>query len=177
MSLPEQEQLLEKSQLFHIKGTDSTGRCIIRIVGKFFPARALNVKVWKKYMEEKVFPALGQQPFCLVYLHTHVQSSKNSPGISILRSINEALPITIKRNLEAIYFVHPDLQTKLFMATFGRFLLSRGWYEKLRFINRLEFLWEHVRRGEVEIPEFVYHHDEDLVRLSLIDQGLQRDRH
>ncbi|KAL6011823.1 hypothetical protein ACLOJK_002289 [Asimina triloba] len=173
----DQELLLEKLQPFKIQGSDQGGRKILRIVGKFFPARAVNEEVLKKYLEETIFPSLGQRPFCVVYIHTHVQRSENFPGISTLRSIYEALPAAVKENLEAVYFVHPGLQARLFFATFGRFLFSGGLYGKLRYINRLEFLWEHVRKGKVDIPEFVYDHDEELEYRPLMDYGLESDHH
>jgi hypothetical protein len=35
----EQEELLEKSEVFKIKGRDKHGRKILRIIGKFFPGK------------------------------------------------------------------------------------------------------------------------------------------
>lgn len=48
-------------------------------------------------------------------------------------------------------------------------------YEKLRYVSRLDLLWEHVRRNEIEIPEFVYDHDEDLEHRPMMDYGLESD--
>eukprot|EP00262_Sarcandra_glabra_P017249 TRINITY_DN5838_c1_g1_i1.p1 TRINITY_DN5838_c1_g1~~TRINITY_DN5838_c1_g1_i1.p1 ORF type:complete len:213 (+),score=15.17 TRINITY_DN5838_c1_g1_i1:137-775(+) len=171
--LTEEEELLERLQVFKIQGRDKQGRNILRIIGKLFPARVLNSEVVKNYLEEKAFKQLDAGPFCVVYVHTHVQRGDNFPGISTLRSIYEALPITVKENLETVYFIHPGLQTRLFFATFGRFLFSGGLYGKLRYINRLEFLWEFMRRGEIEIPEFVFDHDEVLEFHPLMDYGLE----
>lgn len=89
--------------------------------------RAVSLEGLKKYLAEKVFPLLEGRPFCLVYVHTHVQRAENFPGISTLRSIYEALPMAVKENLETVYFVHPGLQARLFFATFGRFLFSGGY--------------------------------------------------
>ncbi|RWR92395.1 protein GDAP2 [Cinnamomum micranthum f. kanehirae] len=174
-SIPEQEHLLDKSQAFKIHGRDKGGRKILQIIGKYFPARAVSFEGVRKYVEEKVFPLLEGRPFCMVYVHTHVQRAENFPGISTLRSIYEELPMTVKENLEAVYFVHPGLQARLFFATFGRFLFSGGLYGKMRYISRTEFLWEHIRKGEIEIPEFVYDHDEELEYRSLMDYGLESD--
>ncbi|KAF8377753.1 hypothetical protein HHK36_031138 [Tetracentron sinense] len=174
-SQSDQEQLIESLEIFKIQGTDKRGRKILRIIGKLFPARILSCEVLKKYLEEKIFPELGEQPFSVVYLHSEVQRSENFPGISTLRSIYEDLPIAIKEHLEAVYFVHPGLQARLFLATFGRLLFSGGLYGKLKYVNRLEFLWEHMKRKEVEIPEFVYDHDEDLEYRPMMDYGLESD--
>lgn len=80
----------------------------------------------KKYLEEKVYPKLEKKPFSVVYVHTGVQRSENFPGISALRSIYDGIPMEVKDNLQTVYFVHPDLQARLFFATFGRFLFTGG---------------------------------------------------
>lgn len=168
-------QLIKNLDLFKIKGRDRRGRTVLRVVGKFFPARILSVEVVNKYLEEKVFPVLEKRPFAVVYVHTDVEKSENSPGISGLRSIYDAIPAIVRQNLEAVYFVHPDLQSRLFFATFGRFIFSGGLYEKLRYVSRVDFLWEQVRRNEVELPEFVMDHDEDLEYRPMMDYGLESD--
>ena len=52
---------------------------------------------------------------------------------------------------------------------------SRRLYSKLKYVSRLEFLWDHVRRSEIEIPDFVYDHDEDLEYRPMMDYGLESD--
>ena len=48
-------------------------------------------------------------------------------------------------------------------------------YGKLRYISRVDYLWEHVRRNEVEMPEFVYDHDDDLEFRPMMDYGQESD--
>ncbi|KDP43715.1 hypothetical protein JCGZ_22342 [Jatropha curcas] len=171
----EQQQLIDKLDIFKIHGKDRHGRKILRFIGKSFPARFLNVDLVKSYLKEKIYPQLEKEPFSVLYVHTGVQRSENFPGISALRSIYDAIPINVKDNLHAVYFLHPGLQSRLFLATFGRFLFSGGLYGKLRYINRIDYLWDHVRRNEVEIPEFVHDHDEDLEYRPMMDYGLESD--
>ncbi|GLT82567.1 hypothetical protein SLE2022_009310 [Rubroshorea leprosula] len=97
------------TDIFKIHGKDKRGHKILRIIGKFFPARLLSVDGLKKYLEENIFPRLGRKPFSVVYVHTGVQRSENFPGISALRVIYDAIPINVKENLQAVYFVHPGL--------------------------------------------------------------------
>ncbi|KAL5706370.1 hypothetical protein ACHQM5_024547 [Ranunculus cassubicifolius] len=175
-SLSQQLQLIEKLEIFKIQGRDKRGRRILRVIGKFLPGKVMSSEALKIYLEDKIFPVLGERPFSVVYLHTNdVQKNENFPGISTLRSIYEALPITIKENLETVYFVHAGLQARLFLATFGRFLFSGGLYGKLKYVNRLEFLYDHVRRNEIEIPDFVRDHDEELEYRPMMDYGLESD--
>ncbi|KAI6671560.1 hypothetical protein NL676_006445 [Syzygium grande] len=175
LSRAEQEQLIEKLQVFKIKGRDKRGRKILRIIGKFFPARFLSAEVLNEYLEDKIYPRLSKKPFSVVYVHSEVQRSDNFPGFSALRSIYDSIPAQIKDNLETVHFVHPGLQARLFFATFGRLLFTGGLYGKLNYVSRLDLLWEHVRRGEIEIPEFAQEHDEDLQCRPMMDYGLESD--
>ncbi|KAH7849721.1 hypothetical protein Vadar_022118 [Vaccinium darrowii] len=175
LSQSEQEKLLEKLGMFKIQGRDKRGRKLLCIIGKLFPAKHVSVEALKKYLEEKILPGLDERPFVVVYLHTGVQRRENFPGISALRSIYDAIPINVKDRIEAVYFLHPGLQSRLFLATFGRLVLRRGLYWKLKYVSRLEFLWEHVRRNEIEIPEFVSDHDEELESRPMMNYGLESD--
>ncbi|KAF8022641.1 hypothetical protein BT93_F0223 [Corymbia citriodora subsp. variegata] len=164
LSDSQQRRLLHKLDLFRLQGRDRRGRAVLRVVGKFFPARCVRVEALTKYLEETVFPKLEDQKFAVVYVHTGVRRSENCPGISALRSVYGAIPAGVKRNLEAVYFVHPGLQARLFLATFGRLLFAGGLYEKIKYVSRVEFLWEEVRRKELELPEFVYELDDEMER-------------
>jgi len=53
--------------------------------------------------------------------------------------------------------------------------LWHRFYSKLVYINRLEFLTEHVRKGQVDIPEFVMEHDKELEARPLMDYGFEAD--
>jgi len=175
LSLSDQHHLIEKLQIFKIQGRDKRGRKVLRVIGNLFPARHVSCEALKTYLEEKIFVNLGERPFSVVYVHTGVRRTENFPGISTLRSIYEAIPINVRDHLEAVYFVHPGLQARLFLATFGRLIFSGGLYWKLKYVNRLEFLWEHVRRKEIEIPEFVCDHDEKLEYRRMMDYGMESD--
>ena len=48
-------------------------------------------------------------------------------------------------------------------------------YGKLRYVSRVDYLWEHVRRNEIEMPEFVYDHDDDLEYRPMMDYGQESD--
>ncbi|KAK3231929.1 hypothetical protein Dsin_003810 [Dipteronia sinensis] len=155
------------------------GLCIcIYIYIYIYTGRLVSKQVLKKYLEEKIFPQLKEEPFTVVYVHTGAQTCENFPGIYALRSIYDALPMNVRDHLETVYFLHPTLQTRLFLATLGRLLFNGGLYRKLRYVTRLEFLWEHVRRKEIEIPEFVNDHDAELEYRPMImtmDYGLESD--
>lgn len=95
----------------------------------------MNEEALKEYLEKRIFSELNGRPFVVVYLHAYANRADNFPGVSGLRSIYEALPSAVRDGLQAVFFVHPGLQARLFFATFGRFLFSSGYGFFLSFLN------------------------------------------
>lgn len=137
----------------------------------------MSVEAVKKFLEDEIFPDLDGRPFSAVYVHTGVSRGENFPGISALKSIHDAVPPGVRENLDAFYFLHPGIQSRLFLAAFGRLLFGGGGlYGKVKYVNRLEFLWDHVRRKGAEMPEFVHDFDEEMEwRPQTVDYGLESD--
>ncbi|KAM7257890.1 hypothetical protein ACFE04_013631 [Oxalis oulophora] len=166
---------LQLLQFFHLQGSDKHGNRIFRIVGKYFPAPVICGERLKKYIYQKIRSELPEGPFCIVYMHTTVQTEDNNPGLSILRWIYEDLPSVCKDRLQTLYFVHPGLRSRLVFATLGRFFLTGGLYWKIKYVSRLQYLWEDIKKGEIEIPEFVQNHDNVLEHRPLTDYGIEPD--
>lgn len=166
---------LEFLQAFRFEGYDKSGNRIFRIVGKFFPALVISGERLKKYIFHKIFTELPEGPFCIVYMHSTVQKEENSPGLSVLRWIYEGLPSDYKDRLRVLYFVHPGIRSRLVFATLGRFFLSGGLYWKIRYISRLQYLWEDIKKDQIEIPDFVQSHDDVLEHRPLTDYGIEPD--
>ncbi|XP_020585577.1 ganglioside-induced differentiation-associated protein 2-like [Phalaenopsis equestris] len=161
-------------QILRFEGLDKSGNRILRIVGKYFPATVVSGERLKRFVSHKLTTELPEGPFCILYMHTTVQN-ENNPGMFILWRIYEDLPVEYKERLRVIYFLHPGLRSRLAIATLGRLFLSGGIYWKIKYISRLEFVWADIRKGQVEIPEFVQRHDEVLERRPLTDYGLEAD--
>uniref|UniRef100_A0A2P2IWW0 CRAL-TRIO domain-containing protein n=1 Tax=Rhizophora mucronata TaxID=61149 RepID=A0A2P2IWW0_RHIMU len=166
---------LERLQFFRIQGYDKSSNRIVRVVGKYFPAQVISGERLKKYIFYKIFSELPEGPFCIVYIHSTVQKEENSPGMTILRWIYEELPTEGKERLQVVYFIHPGLRSRLVFATLGRFFLSGGLYWKIKYVSRLQYLWEDIKKGEIEIPEFVKSHDDVLEHRPLTDYGIEPD--
>ncbi|KAG5242583.1 hypothetical protein OIU78_003646 [Salix suchowensis] len=166
---------LDLLQFFTLHGSDKSGNRVFRIVGKYFPAQVVSGERLKKYIFHKICSELPEGPFCIVYMHSTVQKEDNSPGITILRWIYEELPAVIKDRLQTVYFIHPGLRSRLVFATLGRFFLSGGLYWKIKYVSRLQYLWDDIKKGEVEIPEFVQNHDNILENRPLTDYGIEPD--
>lgn len=166
---------LEELQFFSTEGIDKQGRRILRVVGKFFPAAlAVDKSRLRDYVVYKISREVSNEPFCVVYFHTRAKRNENCPGVFNLRWIYETLPQEFRVRLEAFYFVHPGLVSSTIMGTIGR-LLSNGLYDKLNYASRLEFLWDHVRKGQLEVPDFIFEHDKVLEERPLMDYWLESD--
>ncbi|XP_042023046.1 ganglioside-induced differentiation-associated protein 2-like [Salvia splendens] len=155
-------------------GCDKSGNRIFRIVGKYF-ALVIPGERLKKYVFHKILTEMDEGPFCIVYMHSTVQKEDNSPGLTMLRWIYEELPDEYKDRLQAVYFIHPGLRSRLVFATLGRLLLSEGLYWKIKYVSRLQYLWHDIKKGQVEIPEFVQQHDDILEHRPLTDYGIEPD--
>ncbi|XP_015691541.1 uncharacterized protein LOC102708993 [Oryza brachyantha] len=177
----EQDILLEKKQVITVaQGRDKAGRPIVRIVGKNFPARELGdggggqaEAALKGYVRRRVLPAIGDAEFVVVYMHSGVDRGENFPGVGAIRAAYESMPAAVRERLHAVYFLHPGLQSRLLFSTIGRFLFSSGLYGKLRYVSRLEYLLVHMRKGELDVPEVVRRHDDELERRPLMDYGIE----
>ncbi|XP_074584743.1 uncharacterized protein LOC141840602 [Curcuma longa] len=166
---------LEALQAFRLQGSDKAGNRILRIVGKYFPAAVIDGERLKRYVFHKFITELTEEPFCIVYMHSTVQSEDNNPGISIMRWIYEELPLDFKDRLQVVYFLHPGLRSRLVLATLGRLFLSGGLYWKIKYVSRLQYLWDDIKKGQLEIPEFVQEHDNVLEHRPLTDYGIEPD--
>ncbi|KAL0555050.1 hypothetical protein IC582_008982 [Cucumis melo] len=175
---------LDLLQFVRLEGSDKAGNRILRVVGKYFPAVVVSGERLKRYIFHKFQNELSEGPFCIVYFHTTAQKDDNCPGLTILRWIYEELPSDYKDRLQFLYFVHPGLRSRLVLATFGRFFLSGGnfhrflvniLYWKIKYVSRLQYLSEDIKKGEVEIPDFVKSHDEVLEHRPLTDYGIEPD--
>ncbi|KAL2509062.1 CRAL-TRIO domain-containing protein [Forsythia ovata] len=58
----------------------------------------------------------------------------------------------------------------------GERLFAIVLYWKVRYMNRLKYLWDNVRRKEIEIPEFIYEYEEQLeYQYPTMEYGLESD--
>ncbi|XP_002968258.2 protein GDAP2 homolog [Selaginella moellendorffii] len=173
---PTSEEAAEFDKLDFLKldGVDRQGRRIVRIVGKFFPAAAFSKDKLHAYILHKLkFLSVeaGGPSFVVVYFHTGVENSVNNPGLLTLRWLYESLPPESKHGIDAIYFVHPGLQSRLLLATLGRMFLSEGFYAKVNYVPRIEFMWSYIDSDQLEVPEFAWEYDDNLECRPYFDYG------
>lgn len=67
------------------------------------------------------------------------------------------------------WFLLLNFNIKLFL--FSSFRL----YWKIKYVSRLQYLWDDIKKGQVEIPELVQRHDDVLEHRPLTDYGIEPD--
>lgn len=64
---------------------------------------------------------------------------------------------------------------KLYIKCFHCFIVFARLYWKIKYVSRLQYLWDDIKKGQVEIPEFVKSHDDVLEHRPLTDYGIEPD--
>lgn len=61
------------------------------------------------------------------------------------------------------------------MYVLVRFIPFDRLYWKVKYVSRLQYLWQDMKKGSIEIPDFVLEHDEVLEKRPLTDYGIEPD--
>lgn len=94
-----------------------------------------------------------EQDYSLVYFHYGL-SSKNKPSIAWIWQAYKAFDRKYKKNLQALYLVHPTSFLKIISQVF-RPVISVKFGRKINYINSLKELSEYIKLEQLAIPEQV----------------------
>lgn len=92
-----------------------------------------------------------EQDYSLIYFHYGL-SSKNKPSLSWIVQVYKAFDRKYKKNLKALYLVHPTNFLKIVSQLF-RPLISAKFGRKLNYINTLAELNEEIPLDKLDIPQ------------------------
>ncbi|XP_020577168.1 protein GDAP2 homolog isoform X1 [Phalaenopsis equestris] len=137
-------------------GVDSEGRPVIVVVGAHFLLRCLELERFVLYVV-KEFEPLIQKPYTIVYFHS-AASLQMRPDLGWMKKLQQVLGRKHRRNLHAIYVLHPTLGLKATIFTLQLFVDGETW-QKVVYIDRLLQLFKYVPREQLTIPDFVFQHD------------------
>lgn len=57
----------------------------------------------------------------------------------------------------------------------NQFLCLCSLYWKVKYVSRLQYLWDDIKKEDIEIPDFVKSHDDVLEDRPLTDYGIEPD--
>ncbi|CAH0546232.1 unnamed protein product [Brassicogethes aeneus] len=149
---------ISKYGIIDVKGDDSLGRKIIVLYACKLPAiKEIDHGHFLNYLK-KTLENYVQQDYSLVYFHYGL-SSKNKPSLGWLVQAYKAFDRNYKKNLKALYLVHPTSFLK-FVSQLFRPLISAKFGRKLNYINSLKELDEHIKINILDIPHEVIEYDQ-----------------
>jgi len=151
---------IAKYKIFQLAGDDLTGRPVIAFSACRLPVRNLIdhqklLRFLKDTLEHYV-----ENDYTIVYFHYGL-SSQNKPSLKWLLQVYRELDRKYKKNLKALYMVHPSSFIKIVFNMFYPFI-SKKFGQKINNINKLDDLAPHIRLDQLDIPKEVRDHDEQI---------------
>ncbi|KXZ51642.1 hypothetical protein GPECTOR_12g606 [Gonium pectorale] len=162
---------LDQLEFLRVSGRDSEGRPLVTVVSRNFPAKVLNVERVYRYLITRLDAVAEDGPYSVVWFHTCASYWQNCPSVAWMWRTYERLPCKYRSNLHRMFVVHCDLPLWLGLAALGP-LCSEDLWRKVEWVSRVEFLWEHVPKKQLALPDFVAEHDSVLEDQPLMDYGL-----
>lgn len=143
-----------------VKGDDAVGRKIIVLYAcKLPPVKEIDHSLFLQYLTYTL-QKFVEQDYSLVYFH-HGLNSKNKPSVSWLWQAYRAIDRNYKKNLKALYIVHPTSFLKLVSQVFKP-VISVKFGKKINYIANLKELNDHIDIKLLSIPDSVKAHDQSI---------------
>ncbi|CAH1396877.1 unnamed protein product [Nezara viridula] len=150
-----------KYGIVEVFGDDTAGRRIIVVSAcKLPPSKDLDHSKLLRYLMYTL-DKFVEQDYTLVYFHYGL-NSKNKPTLSWLWQAYKAFDRKYKKNLKALYLVHPTNLIRVVWQLF-KAVISVKFGRKVMYVNYLNELAEHLNLEQITIPDLVIQHDERLL--------------
>ncbi|KAJ6689941.1 hypothetical protein OIU85_006249 [Salix viminalis] len=137
-------------------GVDSEGHPVMVVVGAHFLLRCLDLERFVHHVV-KEFEPLIQKPYTIAYFHS-AATLQVQPDLGWMRRLQQILGRKHRRNLHAIYVLHPNFHLKATVFALQVFVDNVTW-KKVVYVDRLLQLFKYVPREQLTIPDFVFQHD------------------
>ncbi|XP_001604462.2 rho GTPase-activating protein 1 [Nasonia vitripennis] len=149
--------------IVEVVGDDSAGRKVIVVSACKLPPvgkEAFNHAKLLRYLTHTL-DTFVEQDYSLVYFH-HGLTSKNKPPLSWLWQAYKAFDRKYKKNLKALYLVHPTNFIRIVWQLFKP-AISAKFGRKMMYVNYLDELAQYINLDQLIIPQQVIEHDEQLM--------------
>lgn len=147
--------------IIEMAGDDVFGRKVIVFSAcKLPPKTELDHARLLEYMRHTLDQYV-ENDYIIVYFH-HGMTSKNKPKLSWMVQVYRELDRKYKKNLKALYLVHPTNFIRILWSIFRPFI-SVKFGRKMMYINYLHELKEHLHFDQLKVPPMVLSYDAKLV--------------
>ncbi|KAK3098771.1 hypothetical protein FSP39_022963 [Pinctada imbricata] len=159
---PGEFQDMAQHKIFEVAGDDMYGRKVIVFSASKLPPSS-QIDHWRllQYMRHTLDQYV-ENDYVVVYFHYGL-TSKNKPKLSWLVQMYRDLDRKYKKNLKAMYLVHPTNFIKILWGIFKPFI-SVKFGRKIMYVNYLQELKSHLHFDQLVVPKMVLEHDARLVK-------------
>ncbi|XP_005522510.1 PREDICTED: rho GTPase-activating protein 1 [Pseudopodoces humilis] len=155
---------IARHHIVEVTGDDKYGRKVILFSAcRMPPSHQLDHVKLLGYLKFTLDQYV-ESDYTLVYLH-HGLTSENKPSLSWLRDAYREFDRKYKKNIKALYIVHPTMFIKTLLILFKP-LISFKFGRKIFYVNYLSELEEYVKLEQLGIPSQVLKYDEYLRSLQ-----------
>ncbi|KAM4699282.1 ganglioside-induced differentiation-associated protein 2 [Discoglossus pictus] len=137
-------------------GLDNCGRTVVVVVGRNIPVLLIDMEKALLYFIH-MMDHVAARDYVLVYFHT-LTGEHNHLDSDFLKNMYDIVDGKYKKNLRALYFVHPTFRSKVSTWFFTTFTVS-GLKDKIHQVESLHQLFTAISPDQIEIPPFVLDYD------------------
>ncbi|XP_032272364.1 rho GTPase-activating protein 8 [Phoca vitulina] len=149
--------------ILQVAGEDRFGRRVITFsCCRMPPSHELSHRRLLEYLKHTLDQYV-ESDYTVVYFH-HGLNSRNKPSLGWLQSTYKEFDRRYKKNLKALYVVHPTNFIKVLWTIFKP-LISHKFGKKVIYFNYLSELREHLKYDQLIVPPEVLRYDEKLQKL------------
>ncbi|XP_071465500.1 rho GTPase-activating protein 8 [Marmota flaviventris] len=146
--------------ILQVAGDDRCGRLIVTFsCCRMPPSHELDHQRLLEYLKFTLDQYV-ENDYSLVYFH-HGLHGGNKPSLGWLQSAYKEFDRKYKKNLKALYVVHPTSFIKVLWKLFKP-LISHKFGKKVTYCSSLRELREHLQCDQLPIPQEVLRYDEKL---------------
>uniref|UniRef100_A0A8C5MJ55 Rho GTPase activating protein 1 n=1 Tax=Leptobrachium leishanense TaxID=445787 RepID=A0A8C5MJ55_9ANUR len=151
---------IARHQIVEVAGDDKYGRKIVLFSAcRLPPCHQLDHTKLLEYLKHTLDQYV-ESDYTLVYLH-HGLTSENKPSLGWLRDAYREFDRKYKKNIKALYIVHPTMFIKTLLILFKP-LISFKFGRKIFYASYLNELEEHLKLNQLGIPKEVLKYEETI---------------
>ncbi|XP_057599309.1 rho GTPase-activating protein 8 [Hippopotamus amphibius kiboko] len=149
--------------ILQVAGEDRLGRRVVTFCCcRMPPSHELNHRRLLEYLKYTLDQYV-ESDYTIVYFHYGL-NSQNKPSLGWLQSAYKEFDRRYKKNLKALYVVHPTNFIKVLWKILKP-LISHKFGKKVTYFNSLNELREHLKYDQLSIPPEVLRYDLELRNL------------
>lgn len=150
------EQFEEESKLgfIYTSGVDSAFRPVVVVVSANFPSsKNINLDRLLAYVVSVMHPIVHNE-YAILYIQSN-STRNNSVSFSWLLKAYKILTRSYKKNLKALYILHPTLSVRAVLKLFKPFISQKFW-QKVIYLHEVNDVYKYIHRDQIKLPNIAF---------------------